>query len=170
MLKNSKTEKYYIALFDGVIKKEVRWENNIYQDKNLGKSHSADNKKQEKKILKKDAGKDIKAKKAVTIVKPIVFSDKNTLALVNIPTGRYHQIRKQGQINSHPLTGDRKYSGRQDIPFYFLHAFRLVLKEPSEITGFKSITAPLPEYFYKNAAELFSSRDINAFRDFIDKF
>ena len=168
MLRTGRTEKYYIALFDGVIKEETRWENKIYQDKNMGKSYSADIKSVKNTHNKPDNS--IKAKEAVTIVKPIIYSDKNTLAAVIIPTGRYHQIRKQGQLNNHPLTGDKKYGGNQNIPFYLLHAFKLVLKQQSEITGFNSIISPLPDYFYKTAGKLFNRKDVDIFRDFIKNF
>ena len=82
-----KTEKKYIALFDGIIRKEVTWENTIIQDKNKKKSVAAD---------------DIKHGKAVTTVKPIVSGRNNTLAFVTIPTGKYHQIRKQGGTEQPP--------------------------------------------------------------------
>ncbi len=159
MLRNGKTEKCYIALFDGKIESTVKWENSIYQDRKLKKSVSPDSGLQ-----------NTDAKKAVTIVNPVITGSSHTLALVTIPTGRYHQIRKQGEINSHPLTGDKKYGGSSSIPFYLLHSYRIVLREYSDITGFKTITAPLPDYFIKYAGKLFSRNEISQFMDYIDKY
>ena len=91
----------------GAIEKETKWENRIYQDKKLKRSYSADfpgNKNRRKYDSPANTDDELSAKTAVTVVMPIVYTGKNTLALVNIPTGRYHQIRKQGEINSHPLT------------------------------------------------------------------
>ena len=158
MLRNGKTEKYYLALFDGKIGREVRWENRITQDNN------------QKKAVDADQDKSGKSKKAVTIVKPLLFNSRNTLALVNIPTGRYHQIRKQGQLNRHPLTGDKKYGGKPVIPCYLLHAYRIDLKEYSETTGFSSLKAPVPDYFINTAVRIFGDEAMEIFRIFIKTF
>ena len=175
MLRSDMTEKYYIALFDGMIKKEAVWKNRIEQDRKRKYSASADNfipdTEQRNKAGDETADNKLTpGKQAVTIVRPVVFNDKYTLALVKIPTGRYHQIRKQGQLNRHSLSGDRKYGGEKSIPFYLLHSFCLVLKEESGITGFKSLTAPLPGYFYKTAEKLFSPGDMEIFIEFIRNF
>ena len=173
MLRSGKTEKYYIALFDGAIEKETKWENRIYQDKKLKRSYSADfpgNKNRRKYDSPANTDDELSAKTAVTVVMPIVYTEKNTLALVNIPTGRYHQIRKQGEINSHPLTGDSKYGGKADLPYYLLHAYRLVLKEESSVTGFKEVTAPLPDYYIKNVCKLFGRKEREEFRIFLESF
>ena len=171
MLKNGKTEKYYIALFDGIILRKTKWENRIYQDKKLKKSYSADISVNKNSSIKKSSEyTELIAKTAVTVVTPIVSTAENTLALVNIPTGRYHQIRKQGELNSHPLTGDSKYGGKADLPYYLLHAYRLVLNEESPVTGFKEVTAPLPDYFIKNACKLFGRKEIEKFRIFLESF
>ena len=163
MLRSGKTEKYYIALFDGQIKDEVIWENIISQDKFLKKSVSQVSDHTGKKQINE-------GKKALTVIKPVVYNNGNTLAVVKIPTGRYHQIRKQGQLNSHSLTADMKYGGKKTVPFYLLHSFKLVLKEDSEITGFKSLKAPVPDYFIKYSSGLFSRNDIEEFINFTSGF
>ncbi len=145
LLREGKTEKKYIALFDGIIRKEVTWENTIIQDKNKKKSVAAD---------------DIKHGKAVTTVKPIVSGRNNTLAFVTIPTGKYHQIRKQGELNSHPLTGDSKYRGSSVLPFYLLHAYQLSVSEDDLICNFKTVKAPLPDYFIKNLKNIFNEKEL----------
>ena len=161
MLRSGKTEKYYIAVFDGTIKQEVRWENIIAQDKNLKQSVISG-------FSDSNKNRGISGKKAVTVINPVIFNDKNTLAVVRIPTGRYHQIRKQGQLNSHPLTADRKYGGKQSLPFYLLHSYKLILREFSDITGFNSLTADVPDYFIKNITRFFSSSDIEKFINYIE--
>ena len=156
MIKDGETEKFYFALFDGCISNEVRWENSLVQNEKLKKSEMSDS-----------SGK---SKTAVTIVKPVIYSKDFTIALVNIPTGRYHQIRKQGQLNNHPLTGDSKYNGKKKLPFYLLHAYRISISDNTDLMGFSTLTAALPDFFLKTASELFSSEKIKRLKEFIKAF
>ncbi len=80
-------------------------------------------------------------------------SDDHSLAVVDIDTGRPHQIRIHSAWAGHPLVGDPLYGpgggripGSTAVPGdlgYQLHAWRLELEHP--VTGTKvSITAPPP--------------------------
>ncbi len=66
-------------------------------------------------------------------------------------TGRQHQLRAHMALIGHPIVGDNKYGGDQNLPAeqienkLHLHARRLVLPHP--YTGGKiDVTAPLPEH------------------------
>ncbi len=80
---------------------------------------------------------------------------KLNLALLEIKlvTGKTHQIRVQSAYHGHPVAGDRLYGNfglnkelRQALGLrrLFLHAWRLILKHPSQQEVLE-ITAPLPE-------------------------
>ncbi len=66
-------------------------------------------------------------------------------------TGRQHQLRAHMALIGHPIVGDNKYGGDQNMPAeqippnLHLHARRLILPHP--ITGEKiDVSAPLPEH------------------------
>ena len=70
-----------------------------------------------------------------------------TLLEVDMLTGRTHQIRVHLAFLKHPVVGDRVYGRRRQLiscPRQFLHAFRLVFKQP-ETGDTLSLEAPLPE-------------------------
>ncbi|WP_072377470.1 RluA family pseudouridine synthase [Hyphomicrobium sp. NDB2Meth4] len=69
-------------------------------------------------------------------------------------TGRQHQLRAHMALIGHPICGDNKYGGDENLPAeqmdnkLHLHARRLVLPHP--FTGGKiDVTAPLPEHMLK---------------------
>jgi 23S rRNA pseudouridine955/2504/2580 synthase len=69
-------------------------------------------------------------------------------------TGRQHQLRAHMALIGHPIVGDNKYGGDQNLPAeqienkLHLHARRLVLPHP--YTGGKiDVTAPLPEHMQR---------------------
>jgi 23S rRNA pseudouridine955/2504/2580 synthase len=69
-------------------------------------------------------------------------------------TGRQHQLRAHMELIGHPIVGDNKYGGDENLPAeqienkLHLHARRLVLPHP--VTGEKiDVTAPLPEHMRK---------------------
>lgn len=65
-------------------------------------------------------------------------------------TGRQHQLRAHMAILGHPILGDEKYHGDEDVPegidkALYLHARRVTFPHPSG-KGTVDITAPLPEH------------------------
>jgi 23S rRNA pseudouridine955/2504/2580 synthase len=69
-------------------------------------------------------------------------------------TGRQHQLRAHMALIGHPIVGDNKYGGDDNLPAeqienkLHLHARRLVLPHP--VTGGKiDVTAPLPDHMRK---------------------
>ncbi|EFH80357.1 RluA family pseudouridine synthase [Ktedonobacter racemifer] len=85
---------------------------------------------------------------AVTHFRVLQRFRKHTLVLVQIVTGRTHQIRVHFQAIKHPVAGDQTYGSGHRIPnvkleHQFLHAYQLELTHPR--TGESlHIEAPLP--------------------------
>ncbi len=110
-------------------------------------------------------------KEAITSIEPLIYSEKHTLALAEIETGRYHQIRKQCSMHGFPLSGDEKYGGvsfkenRQNKVknHFLLHCWNVEIKDKNETEklGFNSITAPIPEAFIRKADVLFKKENID---------
>jgi len=75
---------------------------------------------------------------------PLASTKTHSLCLVELFTGRTHQIRAHAQYINHPLRGDKKYGGRGDG--FYLHCGALYLPYPVISKG-KWIFASLPEDF-----------------------
>lgn len=110
-LQNRNFEKYYLALIDGKLKNKVRWVDNLGRDSVKGITFVSEN----------------NGKKAISTAEPVYQSQKHTLIMVKIETGRTHQIRAQAAAHGFPLSGDRKYGGSELKGGYFLHS--LILKQ-----------------------------------------
>jgi len=145
--------KKYIALLDGHLSKNCTWKDLLTREEKENKNPSEN-------------------KEAVTHIKPLLYSSGHTLALVEIETGRFRQIRKQCAMHGFPLSGD-KYStpsmkkrifdsAKND---FLLHCWKIELKdkkdmENTEKPGFDCITAPLPKLFIKKINALFGEDNI----------
>ena len=55
---------------------------------------------------------------------------KGSLLLVQLHTGRYHQIRAQLSYIGHPILGDTKYGATQKYPRLALHHSQLIFYHP----------------------------------------
>ena len=132
LMREHNVRKTYLAIVEGEVKNEEIWKDELIRDKSMKKT-----------FVSGKSG----AKTAVTSIKPLVYNGSYSLVLAEIATGRTHQIRAQAAFHGHPLSGDKKYSGRGKDGF-FLHAWRLEFLE-------HSIEAPLPEAFRKKITELF---------------
>ncbi len=151
-LQNGKIKKMYIALMDGIIKKKETWEDTLFRDH--------DNKKT---IRSEQEGQ-----QAVLTVHPLMTSidtitsdtsnSQYSLVLIELKTGRTHQIRAQGAIHHHPLAGDKKYGGSFLPGGFFLHAW--ILSIPSEIAPDlpSFMTAPLPKEWEKPLTSIFGNK------------
>ncbi|MBN2532539.1 MAG: RluA family pseudouridine synthase [Spirochaetales bacterium] len=137
LFKKNLCEKYYLGLFDGRIEKETRWVDRVYRDKKRKKTYPT---------------RDPEAPEAMTTIKPLFILKKQTLALCMIHTGITHQIRAQGMIHGHPLTGDKKYGSRTP-PVYkghsVLHSWGIRFHTFHRIIGRTSIFAPISPELYK---------------------
>jgi 23S rRNA pseudouridine955/2504/2580 synthase len=103
LFKEKKIVKYYIALFDGEIEEHTIWKNYLFRERRT-------------KTTKEDKGK---GRLSTTEIIPLACEKGKhgkSLCLCRLITGRTHQIRIQGSLNNHPLTGDRKYNGSSLLP------------------------------------------------------
>ena len=145
-IKNHEVKKTYIALVRGVIK-----ENEATINMPIGRST-----KDRKKMDVTEKGKN-----AITHFKVLARSDKYTLLMVNIETGRTHQIRVHLSHIGYPIIGDEVYSNGKNewnVQGQCLHAWKLKFVHP--ITGNEmELKAELPEYF-KNIIRQIWNKDI----------
>lgn len=115
-------KKYYLGILDGVLK------NKELVDQSLKKMHF--------KTIWTSEGK-----KALSHFTPLSYYENKTLCLIEIFTGRTHQIRAHSAYLNKPIYGDEKYGGAKADRMY-LHAYCLI------INGIK-IFANLDEKFKK---------------------
>ena len=134
MHKNRRIIKKYLAIVDGIIKRDEVWEDCLVEDK-----------------------------KSITRIKVQRTSGSHTLILAEIEAGKKHQIRSQASLHGHPLSGDKKYKGScLGFNGFFLHAWKLELCDPALCDQAKTLKdlpkefkAPLPVCFEKKINELF---------------
>ena len=63
--------------------------------------------------------------------------------LLQLETGRTHQIRAHLSHIGHPILGDLKYGSRVSLKRLMLHSYRLSL--PEDILDGLEIVAPIPQ-------------------------
>jgi len=102
------------------------------------------------RVRKARPGEQERAQSAVTYY-AVVDRAGQTVSFVSLKpvTGRQHQLRAHMAIIGHPILGDDKYHGDQDMPEgidkrLHLHARRISFPHPSG-EGVVGITPPLPE-------------------------
>lgn len=97
------------------------------------------------------------AKLAEMSVRNVCSDGKQSLALVQLLTGRMHQIRLQFTSRGWPVVGDQLYGAQSILSHaedqrhrpHGLHALRIEFRHPQ--TALKcSATAPLPDYWQQN--------------------
>ena len=122
----------YIAVVSGVIKKQGRIDNYLYEDK-MTFSHST-----------KYGGK-----RAITNYKPIKNHSKYTMLDVWIETGRKNQIRVHMSELGYPIVGDKKYHSKDNsLKRLCLHHYEISLIDP--ISGkLLRFTSEVPREFYR---------------------
>ncbi len=142
-MRSGRIEKRYLAVLDGLLMEGATWRDRLVRDTARRISRSAE-----------DTGSQDPGSEAITRIIPLARSNHEraqpgrTLALVQLETGRTHQIRAQAALHGHPLSGDNKYGSRSEGP-YLLHAWTLrILESPGSAHSDESaVTAPLPDYF-----------------------
>lgn len=102
MIKNEEVDKYYIALVDGVVKKnELRLIHFLKKDKSINRVIVKEYDKNEKKL-----DNYVRAELVYKVIKR--YEDK-TLLSIKLITGKTHQIRAQLAYIGYPIYGERKY-------------------------------------------------------------
>ncbi len=102
------------------------------------------------------------AKRAELRIEPLATADGRTLALVQLLTGRMHQIRLQASHRGWPIVGDRLYGTQtltetelRELP-HALHAYRLRFRHPQTATAVSyraSLPAGWSEFFAPQVLE-----------------
>ena len=145
-LKARKIIKFYIGVFSGTLplkNKSIVWQDNISYNEN------------HRRVVIDSNGAN-----SITRIWPIAHNissySESTLGLIQIVTGKKHQIRAQAAIHHYALIGDKKYGQHENTP-PTLHAFaiRNDLFSPSLI-----IQAPMPKKTENLINQRFGS-DIN---------
>ncbi len=117
--KAREVRKNYLALVKGVIEVD-----NGVIDLPIGRHPS----NRQKMAVRHDSERN-----AVTEYKVLKRFVDTTLALLNLKTGRTHQIRVHMAYIGHPVLGDTKYGSKGKYPRQLLHSYYLGLKHP--VTG-----------------------------------
>lgn len=83
-------------------------------------------------------------KKAVTEYKVVGRYGDFTLVMLNLKTGRTHQIRVHMAYLGHPVLGDEKYGSKGNFPRQALHSYHLKFRHPTSGKEME-FTADLPD-------------------------
>ena len=140
MLQKHQIKKEYLAILSGNLGTEVTWEDLIENDEDSSAFHTV---------------KIGEGKLARTKVTPIAHGDFSgsdiTLAIVEIDTGRKHQIRSQCAYHNFPLLGDTAYNNSKNSldtnGRFYLHSWRMTFPVDNKLELPETITAPLPTNF-----------------------
>lgn len=140
LIADKDVKKYYLTVVDGIINDKMNIKGYLLKD-------DLNNRVE---IFDKPIGL---AKYIETSYEPICHTEKETVLMVELHTGRSHQIRAHLAYIGHPVIGDRKYNlnarGDRRIKHQLLHSYKMIFPEDKrlgELSG-RTITAPLPKAF-----------------------
>jgi 23S rRNA pseudouridine955/2504/2580 synthase len=145
LMRERRLRKTYLALVDGRIETKELWEDALFRNTERRKTLAASGDQ---------------AKPARTHVFPLAVHPEYSLIVLEIETGRTHQIRAQAAFHGHPLAGDRKYGGSFQPGGLLLHAFSLSFPAEAPELGAlcgETVSAPLPEAFLQRIREIFGN-------------
>ena len=130
-IRNREFKKTYLAVCKGIINRDGKYQDYL--------------KRIEYRSLISD---DKKGKLALLNYKVLETKDNSTLVMINLETGRYHQIRVQFSYHNHPLLGDSKY-GTKGIYSLALYACKLEFFHP--VTKERLVFSLIPkDGYFKN--------------------
>ncbi|GAB1481357.1 hypothetical protein MASR2M78_01720 [Treponema sp.] len=141
-LQERRLRKRYLGIFEGKIDAEEYWEDTLYRA-------------EDQKITHLQPIGEGPGKAALTRVFPLASNHTLSLGLVEIGTGRTHQIRVQAASRKHPLLGDLKYGGQKLSGGFLLHAYELNTEKAPELKLKENVLAPLPDLFLNRAEQHF---------------
>lgn len=134
-MREGQLKKTYLAILDGKLAKDQSWIDDLSRDETLKMTQRA------------GAATQSASKSARTDVWPLAVRGGFTFAAIKLFSGRTHQIRAHASIHGYPLSGDRKYGSKTDIPYYFLHAWSLNLEKLQLSPNPEQVQASLPSDF-----------------------
>ncbi len=136
LLRDGGIHKRYIALLEGELRGSGQWTDFIERDGGARRSRTIG-------PDEKEASRS--GQYAETSYDALACAGGKTLAMLDLGTGRTHQIRVQAASHGHPLAGDTKYGGKEQFLGYLLHAWTLGFDEPPFDDVPSVLVAPLPE-------------------------
>jgi 23S rRNA pseudouridine955/2504/2580 synthase len=145
-IREHKIVKRYLAVVDGCIETPALWRDALVRNR------------EERKTFAAGYG-DFDIRQAETYITPLASTSAYSLILMEIRTGRTHQIRSQATLRDHPLAGDKKYGGSFLKTGLLLHAYSLEF--PAK-TGLPALKAPLPPAFQGFIKMVFNLEDLTA--------
>jgi 23S rRNA pseudouridine955/2504/2580 synthase len=147
LLREGRLIKRYLALADGSISEPAYWEDALLRDRTARKTL----------VFPAGGGADTgePAKPARTRVFPLARNARYTLLMLEIGTGRTHQIRAQAAFHGHPLAGDGKYGGSRQAEGLLLHSWSIEFPQTDGTERKNRITAPVHEVFSRRIRNIF---------------
>ncbi len=130
-LKNRTINKFYVALIEGKLDKEITLNGTFTKDEDNNKV-----------TIINDNSNNV-----ITYISPIASNDNISLVKIHLITGKTHQIRAHLASISHPIIGDMKYAGdnayklhkeKYNVTSQMLHSYI------TEYNGIE-IKAPVPD-------------------------
>lgn len=157
MLRNRSLRKYYTALAQGEIRREIRLAGYLKKEEEKNLSHILPEEKYRSLVISRpEAEKEYK--RIETVIKPVFYDPEKdfTRLEVLLVTGKSHQIRAHLAQIGHPILGDYKYGWKprnqreEALKYQMLHACRIEFPEIegefARLSG-KCVRAPEPECF-----------------------
>ena len=157
-LRSRKIRKRYLAILEGELSGIEEWADELVRD---GDAKTT-------RVVTREAaagGSAGATKTATTRAMSLAKEGGRTLALVEIGTGRTHQIRSQAASRGHPLLGDVKYGGAYADGGFFLHAYELAVPPGNGLNLPPLLIAPTPPRFLCRVADLFGAEIVRALSD-----
>jgi len=145
MMREGKIKKQYLAVVEGHVENAEVWKDELFRDAKIKKTFTGNS--------GGNNSEHAKGRAALTKVRALTGNKDYSLVLLEIETGRTHQIRAQAASRRHPLLGDKKYGGGPLSGGFLLHAWRLYLPPPFP----PMVEAPLPENFKDKIEKLFGN-------------
>ncbi|MGL1894380.1 MAG: RluA family pseudouridine synthase [Spirochaetaceae bacterium] len=152
MLQEGDIKKVYITIVDGEYSNKEEWNDKISRDDKTHKSFES-----------------IDGQQALSNFIPLYRKNGKTIALIEIKTGRTHQIRVQCKIHNRPLVGDNKYNNSTNYNTYFLSAISLSFSKNSDILSNKTFTLSLSSFKDKILNDLFNNVEIEKVEKLVQK-
>ena len=128
--RTGKIRKRYVALLEGTLSEPATWNEPLRRDSVRHVTIAADEREN--------------GLAAVTRIVPIAPGTAWSVCIVEIATGRTHQIRAHAAIHGHPLLGDRKY-GSESTHSMLLHCGALTVTGDCPGLEFGHLSASLPD-------------------------
>lgn len=151
-LQNREIRKFYLTIVDGNFSKKEHFIDYIDRDEKEFKSYNSK-----------------EGKRAESYFTPLINKQGKTISLIEIKSGRTHQIRIQCSIHNRPLTGDRKYNPGTTYKEYYLAAISLTFPTKSDIVNISEVVLPVEQTTSSLLQELLTKEEISRLNLLIQK-